>query len=85
MPTRKLPDDKMTFCERPPCRHPDHDLPMHIMLPPGAYEHECSGCGDKFTFRVDGIYLSSVVAPPSHPTTLGEVWTGITQPRSWIL
>jgi hypothetical protein len=83
MPIRKLPDDTLPFYAKPPCRHPDHDLPMHILLPPGSYEHSCSGRGNKFTFHVDGTYLSAV-APPSHPTTLGEVWTGVTSPRSWI-
>ena len=32
---------------------------------------------------VDGTCLSAG-APPSHPTTLGEVWVGVTSPRSGI-
>lgn len=29
------------------CRHPEHEAPGMVSLPPGAYEHECPGCGHK--------------------------------------
>lgn len=35
-----------------PCRHPEHDPPEHIVLPPGFYEHECPACGRKIQFTV---------------------------------
>lgn len=31
----------------PPCSNPNHDLPRHILLAPGTYEHVCPGCGVK--------------------------------------
>lgn len=43
--------------EREPCRHPEHDPPSLIVLPPGNYTWQCPGCGHLTTFRVDGMYL----------------------------
>jgi hypothetical protein len=34
------------------CRHPDHEPPGHIVLPPGVYEHTCPGCGKTIQFVV---------------------------------
>jgi len=48
MPTRKIAD--LPKDER--CRHPEHDIPNMRLFPPGVYEHECPGCGRKFTFVV---------------------------------
>ena len=39
-----------------PCRHPEHDPPSMIVLPPGKYEHTCPGCGHTVTFDVQGSY-----------------------------
>lgn len=38
---------------KPPCHHPEHDPPKHIVLEPGIYEHECPGCGQKQIIRVE--------------------------------
>lgn len=50
MPLRKIADEK------PPCRHPEHNPPSHIVLSPGTYEHTCPSCGNKLTFHVGGHY-----------------------------
>lgn len=34
------------------CRHPEHNPPGHIVLPPGEHEYTCPGCGQKTTFTV---------------------------------
>ena len=39
----------------PLCRHPEHNPPGHIVLPPGQYEHECPKCHEK----------QMVIIPPS--------------------
>lgn len=46
MPTRKIRDIK------PPCNHPDHKPPMHMVFKPGVYEHICPACGEVITFTV---------------------------------
>lgn len=51
MPTRKIADYK------PPCRDPDHDPQMHMVLPPGQYEHICRACGRTVTFTVQPVYF----------------------------
>lgn len=38
----------------PPCRHPEHKVPAHIVLSPGTYEHRCPGCGARTRFTVHG-------------------------------
>lgn len=38
----------------PACRHPEHNPPGMISLPPGAYEHSCPACGHSTTFTVSG-------------------------------
>jgi hypothetical protein len=53
MPTRRIDD----LPRDTRCRHPDHNVPSMLYLRPGIYEHECPGCGRKFTFRVDGPTL----------------------------
>lgn len=39
-----------------PCHHPEHEIPTHLMLQPGIYEHECPGCGLKLTYEMPGVY-----------------------------
>ncbi len=30
----------------PPCAHPDHNAPTHVVVPPGKrLRHTCPGCG----------------------------------------
>ena len=38
-----------------PCMHPEHEVPSHISLPPGTYEHECPGCHAKKKFVVPAV------------------------------
>ena len=59
-----------------PCRHPMHDPPGHIVLSPGVWEHSCPGCEAVTHVMVSGEFLSV----PSHPTSLGNVWVGVTRP-----
>lgn len=47
------------------CRHPEHNPPNMIVLPPGIYEHECPGCGHKQTVLVD-----------QGPTMSAQDWKG---------
>lgn len=35
-----------------PCRHPQHNPPMHIVLESGIYEYTCPQCGQKTRFNV---------------------------------
>jgi hypothetical protein len=41
--------------ETEPCRHPAHNPPTMIVLPPGKYEYTCPGCGHAVTFIVQGF------------------------------
>ncbi len=34
------------------CKHPEHNPPGHIVLPPGVYEHTCPACGIRIVFTV---------------------------------
>lgn len=47
---RKI-DDKLYIKE--PCRHPEHQPPMHIVLENGTYEYTCPGCGEVRTIVVN--------------------------------
>lgn len=40
-----------------PCRHPEHEPPSMIVLPPGIYMHTCPGCGREMTFTVYGTNM----------------------------
>lgn len=40
---------------KPPCMHPEHNPPTHIVLEPGHYEYTCPSCGEKTRFIVSGI------------------------------
>lgn len=57
MPTRRIDDPENPESQRR-CRHPEHEPPMHMVFPPGLYEHECPGCGRKLVFRVDEMVWS---------------------------
>jgi hypothetical protein len=59
MPFRKigdLPDpykqDEIPVYANKPCRHPEHEPPGMICLPPGIYEYICPGCGRRIEFKV---------------------------------
>jgi len=34
------------------CRHPEHNPPSMIVLPPGTYQHECPKCHKTITFNI---------------------------------
>lgn len=38
-----------------PCISPEHNPPMHIVLPAGIYEYTCPSCGEKQTFEVQEV------------------------------
>lgn len=56
MPIRKLdnPQEAWNYEKESPCLDPDHNIPMHMVLEPGRYEHKCSKCGRITIFTVDG-------------------------------
>lgn len=35
-----------------PCLSPEHNPPMHIVLPPGVYKYTCPSCGQSVVFTV---------------------------------
>jgi len=51
MVIRKIRDIK------PPCLHPEHEPPKHMVFEPGEYEHTCPQCGKKTTFIVGGTWM----------------------------
>ncbi len=51
MPTKKIAD----LPRQQYCRHPEHNPPSMIVLPPGIYEHTCPSCGRRVTFRVEPL------------------------------
>jgi len=40
-----------------PCHHPEHNVPMHISLPNGRYEHTCPACGKVTQFAINNPVL----------------------------
>ena len=44
-----------------PCRHPEHNPPMHRLFEPGLWEHTCPGCGAKMHFTVPRFTWSGLV------------------------
>lgn len=56
---RKIKDSKKV------CTHPGHNVPSHVVLEPGTYEHQCPGCGEKVVFEVPGIinYSHTCIRP----------------------
>jgi hypothetical protein len=41
------------------CRHPQHEPPMHMVIPPGKqYRHICPGCGREVLLRPPHITWS---------------------------
>lgn len=57
MPLKRI--DRGDRWKRDLCRHPEHNPPGMICLPPGTYEHECPGCGQKSQFTVSAPTLTS--------------------------
>lgn len=57
MPTRRIGDAPPTAIWQPKdlCTSPEHYAPIHAMLEPGLYEHECPMCHEKFTFTVAAV------------------------------
>ncbi len=51
------------------CRHPSHDPPSMIVLPPGIYEHTCPGCGKtrEIVVRKFGELGRMTAAPRDNP------------------
>jgi hypothetical protein len=45
----------------PPCCHPEHNPPSHMVLSPGTYEHTCPGCGRVVLFTVPLITFGPLV------------------------
>lgn len=43
----------------PPCRHPEHLPPSHMVFPPGTWKHTCPACGKVTVFKVPQIYLGA--------------------------
>lgn len=39
---------------KPPCNHPEHNPPSHMVLSPGIYRHICPSCGEGVEFVVCG-------------------------------
>jgi len=39
----------------PPCIHPEHNPPTHIVLRPGIYEYTCPACGKTIRFVIPAI------------------------------
>jgi hypothetical protein len=45
MPTRIRKDQEIKYIKSKTCLHPEHNPPMHIVIPPGSVlEHECPAC-----------------------------------------
>lgn len=41
------------------CKSPDHNVPSHLYLTPGTYEHTCDSCGLKKSFTVQGTFMKT--------------------------
>lgn len=39
------------------CRHPEHNPPGMILLPPGSHTWQCPACGKTVTFTVKEVTL----------------------------
>jgi len=61
MPTRKIRDLPLEhwYTPWPPCQHPEHNPPSHMVFEPGVYEHTCPGCGRQLEFVVHGTWCSN--------------------------
>jgi hypothetical protein len=42
-----------------------------MVFKPGTYEHECSACGHKVTFTVQGLYCAT--PPRTHYVDVGQL------------
>lgn len=52
MPFIPNPEEAKKWDYKEPCRHPEHNPPGMIVLPPGLHTYQCPGCGEAHTFRV---------------------------------
>ena len=41
------------YYDEEPCKHPEHNPPMHISLENGVYEYTCPACGKRVEFVVN--------------------------------
>lgn len=49
-----------------PCRHPEHNPPMHIYVPQGMrYVHTCPYCGKEVIIKSSAVYYQSY--PSTNP------------------
>lgn len=71
MPTRKLSDTPRQYC-----RDPEHEVPSHMVLDNGLYEHECPGCGNKIRFVVNKPTLHQQLDNIAK-TTLSRKWSPV--------
>lgn len=59
MPFVPVPEENEQWKQyREPCRHPEHDPPGMIVLPPGLHRWQCPACGAECTFRVNAVECS---------------------------
>jgi len=70
MPFRKISDFNPPL---PPCSHPEHNPPSHIVLPPGEWEYECPGCGSKVKISSPSIRWTASSEDPLPYTVIKEV------------
>lgn len=78
MPTRKIAEDETLSWQKPTCRSPEHNPPMHMVRSAGLWEHTCPSCGATALFRVRETTLTSRPAIGSTSGTLataGRPWT----------
>lgn len=48
----KISDVENSSWNNIPCMDPQHNLPMHIYIPPGQYlTHTCPSCGQTMTIQ----------------------------------
>lgn len=70
---------KVADAPPPLCRHPEHLPPVHVVLEPGLWEHECLACHEKTLFRVHRAEHAAVGSPPS------PIWAPPADGRGWGL
>jgi len=54
MPSRieDIPNDSKKIYEHKQCKHPEHEPPMHIVIPSGKQlVHTCPACGKTTTIK----------------------------------
>lgn len=60
-----MPLEKLANGPQPPCRHPEHNPPTHVVLEPGLYQWKCPECSHAVQFRVTQPTLSGIAGGPS--------------------